>query len=49
MEKVSETLKSIYNTHLVVSRRSRNKPFKVRQDFEGFESSEDFNKWLIKL
>ncbi len=47
MEKDNETLESIYNTHLVVSRRSRNKPFKVRKDFSGFESSDEYNKWVI--
>lgn len=47
MEKIGENIKSIYNTHLVVSRRSRNKPFKVRQDFDNFELSDDYNKWVI--
>ena len=27
----------IYNTHLVVSRTLKNKPFKVKKSFEGFE------------
>lgn len=28
----------IYNTHLVVSRSSRNKPFKIKKSFDGFEN-----------
>lgn len=47
MENISQNLKSIYNTHLAVSRKTRGKPFKRREDFSDFETLPDFNKWKI--
>ena len=34
--------KELYNLYLSVSRSSRNKPFKLRQDFEGFEEKPEY-------
>lgn len=34
------TAQEIYNTYLSVSRGAKNKPWKARKDFEGFEKSE---------
>ena len=31
----------IYNTYLSISRGSRNKPWKARKDFDGFEKTGD--------
>jgi hypothetical protein len=45
---ISGDLQKIYNTYLAVSRKSRNKPFKLRENFEGFESKTEYSM-LIKL
>ena len=39
---VTDKEKSIYNKFLAISRSSQNKPFKLRQDFEGFEENENY-------
>lgn len=39
---LSEFEKFIYNTHLSTSRKQNNKPYRLRQDFDSFENSEDF-------
>lgn len=41
-------IKYIYNTYLRVSRKRQNKPFKLRQNWDGFESNENYLP-LIKL
>lgn len=41
-------LKTLYNTYLRISRSKQNKPFKLRQNWEGFESSENYLP-LLKL
>lgn len=35
-------IKLLYNTYLRISRKKQNKPFKLRQNWEGFEESENF-------
>lgn len=45
---ISDNLKKIYNTYLVISRKSRNKPFKIRENFEEFETQKEYSM-LIKL
>jgi len=45
---ISDNLKKIYNTYLVTSRKSRNKPFKLRENFEDFEAKIEYSV-LIKL
>jgi hypothetical protein len=39
---VTDKEKSIYNKFLAISRSSQNKPFKLRQDFEGFEENKNY-------
>ena len=36
---INEKEKDLYNTYLAVSRSSRNKPFKLRQNFDDFENT----------
>lgn len=35
-------IKLLYNTYLRISRKKQNKPFKLRQNWEGFDESENF-------
>lgn len=44
---LSENQKAIYNKHLIVSRKSRNKPFKIKTDFSDITPATSNN--LIKL
>ena len=39
---MTELEKRIYNTHLAVSRSLRNKPFKLKENFDGFEESSKY-------
>jgi len=39
---VTDLEQYIYNCYLEVSRKSNNKPFRYRKDFEGFDESENF-------
>jgi hypothetical protein len=39
---ITEEEKELYNTYLIVSRSSRNKPFKTRKNFDGFEETKDY-------
>lgn len=39
---ISEKEKGLYNKHLVISRSIRNQPFKIRKDFDGFESTVEY-------
>lgn len=41
-------IKDLYNTYLRISRKKQNKPYKLRQNWEGFESSENYLP-LLKL
>lgn len=41
-------IKTLYNTYLRISRSRQNKPFKLRQNWDGFESSENYLQ-LLKL
>jgi len=41
-------IKYIYNTYLRISRQKQNKPFKLRENFEGFETNENY-LYVIKL
>jgi len=47
MEKISKTIKDIYNTHLIISRKVKGKPFKPRNDFKDMENDPSFHKWKI--
>lgn len=40
--------KYIYNCYLETSRKLNNKPFRYRQDFEGFEDKEEYG-YIVKL
>ena len=35
-------IQQVYNDHLAISRKSRNKPFTIRKDFEGFENERGY-------
>lgn len=39
---VSKNVQDLYNTYLVISRSSENKPFKLRKDFSDFYETEQF-------
>ena len=39
---VSESEKGLYNKYLAISRSSRNQPFQLRKDFDGFENTVDY-------
>lgn len=39
---VSKNIENLYNTYLVISRSSQNKPFKLRKDFSDFYETEQF-------
>jgi len=39
---VTRNEKDVYNLHLSISRSSRNKPFKIRENFEGLEETPDY-------
>lgn len=39
---ISNFEKHIYNAHLAISRACRNKPFRVRENFEDFETDSDY-------
>ena len=43
---MTELEKKIYNKHLAISRSIRNKPFKIKKNFDGFEDDEKYS--LIK-
>lgn len=38
----SKNEQNLYNIYLITSRSSRNKPFKVKRDFEGFENTPEY-------
>lgn len=40
---VSNELKELYNTYLVASRSSRNQPFRIRKNFDGFEDTIEYS------
>ena len=42
MSTIRDDERGLYNTYLAVSRSSRNKPFKLRQNFDNFESTEEY-------
>lgn len=48
---VTKQEKNIYNTYLAITRSCRNKPFKIRENFDGFDDSKEHlaTKRLIKL
>lgn len=39
---VTREIKELYNTYLAVTRSCRNQPFRLRNNFEGFEQSKEF-------
>jgi len=39
---INEKEKDLYNTYLAVSRSTRNKPFSIRKNWDGFESSKEY-------
>jgi|GEM_PF-636666 len=39
---IKDDISALYNTYLAVSRSSRNKPFKIRNDFDKFEDTEEY-------
>ena len=45
---VNENEKRLYNMHLAISRSSRNQPFHIRKDFDGFEDKVEY-AYLRKL
>ena len=40
---MTENEKRLYNLYLSTSRSSRNKPFKIREDFDGFDKTPEYN------
>lgn len=48
MPEITQLQKHIYNKHLIVSRQQRNKPFKVKQNFDDLIDT-DKQKFLIRI
>ena len=47
MPNITDNLKFIYNLHLKISRLSKGKPYRFREDFNNFETEENYSKWII--
>ena len=45
---IDDDIKSIYNNWLATSRGRRNKPFRLRKDFKGFEKDKKY-LFLLKI